>query len=355
MFLVATAAVRLPGHVPSPDFARDWPPLARWDSGWYWQIATGGYTYDAKELQNNVAFYPLYPLMVRAISKTTGMPIFGAGIFLSLVSLTLALVLFADLVRDWAYPGETAFLSVTALLCFPTAFFFAAFYSESLFLLSTITAIWGAQRRRWAISGIGAAAAGMTRFNGFLILLPVAAYGWAEWRRTSKFGKPVMAFGMGIAGLAAYPLYLWRRFGDPLFYLHDHARGGWPQHPGAPWRILGDLPFLLRERLKVPAPDGRLNFWVRIGALALFVVLTVLLARRRRFPEALYLGASLLLILSTGSLESIHRYLVVLFPGFFALGDFLRQRPVAAFAYLFVSTCLQVILLVHYANWVFVA
>jgi hypothetical protein len=355
VFLVAVAASRLPIVRPNFEFAKDWPLLARWDSGWYWQIATGGYHFDPKQLQNNTDFYPLYPVLVRIVSRASSIPVFDAGIAVSLALLLAGLLLFADLIRLWGEPEEAVLPSIAALLCFPAAFFFAAFYTESLFFFSTVLAVWGARRGLWLAAGIGAAASGMTRFNGFLVLIPVAAYAWVAWRRSGSPRGPLAALAMGAMGVVAYPLYLWRRFGDALLYVHDRARGGWPQRTGPPWRLLGNLLIEARQRITVGAPDGRLNFWVRLAVLLLFVGLTVLLAGRRRLPEALYLAATILLILGSGTLDGVHRFFLVLFPGFFALGDFLRKRPVAAFCYFFLAACVQTVLLVHFVNWIFVA
>src|SRR5688572_22754264 len=57
--------------------------LGQWDGGWYLSIARAGYWYRPGE-QSPVAFFPAYPLAIRAVSQT------GLGLSLSGVLLSLA-------------------------------------------------------------------------------------------------------------------------------------------------------------------------------------------------------------------------------------------------------------------------
>src|SRR6185436_18681127 len=64
-------------------------PLARWDSVWYLAIANDGYPADDPR---RTAFFPLYPLLVRAADALVRDPIV-AGALVSLVCFAVALVL----------------------------------------------------------------------------------------------------------------------------------------------------------------------------------------------------------------------------------------------------------------------
>ncbi len=47
--------------------------LLRWDSVWYANIINEGYKYNGDDLvQQSVAFYPLYPLVTKALTIFTG-------------------------------------------------------------------------------------------------------------------------------------------------------------------------------------------------------------------------------------------------------------------------------------------
>src|SRR3954468_14136043 len=64
-------------------------PLARWDSVWYLAIANDGYPADDPR---RAAFFPLYPLLVGAVTALVREPIL-AGALVSLACFAVALVL----------------------------------------------------------------------------------------------------------------------------------------------------------------------------------------------------------------------------------------------------------------------
>lgn len=55
-----------------------WEQFSHWDGKWYVEIATLGYRYADDGQQNSVAFYPLFPLLMRGL-KTIIMQVELAG------------------------------------------------------------------------------------------------------------------------------------------------------------------------------------------------------------------------------------------------------------------------------------
>ena len=128
-----------------------WPPnsgrprgaaLARWDSGWYVAIAESGYEARRRVLgqETNHAFFPLYPALMRGVSKATGLDVARAGALVSALALLGALVLLAAWTRR-RFGEERVWPALVAFLVFPTSFFFAAVYTESLLVLLALAAI----------------------------------------------------------------------------------------------------------------------------------------------------------------------------------------------------------------------
>ena len=334
-----------------PDLMAIAPPLARWDAGWYYQIAHDGYRYDPAAAANNVGFYPLYPLLMRGLGDATGMSLFRAGIVISLAALLAAMLLISTLARD---AGSDEFASLAALLFYPTSFFLAAGYTESLFLLATAGALVAARRARWLLAGLAGAAAALTRFNGFLIVVPLAWFAWDQARARGRWPRAAFA-GMAatVAGAIAFPVYLAIRWGDPLLYVHSKARG-WTQHPKPFWSLAIDV---LREtvaRVRQPGPGGKLMFVLTAGSTVLFLLLTLALFRRRLFPEGLYCAATLVLLLDSGTLDGMHRYVLALFPCFFVLGSWLKRSRAAALGYAWFGCGMGVFLLTRFVHWIFV-
>ena len=119
----------------------------RWDSRWYLQIAEDGYQYTGED-QENVAFFPLYPALIAMITKL-GIPLGLNGFLVSHASFFAALIVFWAYLRS-RFPESESIQkwSLLATVVFPFGFYFRFVYTESLFLLTTITAMYLMERRR---------------------------------------------------------------------------------------------------------------------------------------------------------------------------------------------------------------
>ena len=141
----------------------------RFDALWFLRIADTGYAAG----DGSAAFFPLYPMVVRAFSWLLGGHPLAAGLLVSNLAFLGALIVVYFLTAS-ERSEEAARRTVLYLAIFPTAFFFLAPYSESLFLLLAMTALWGARRERWWIAGVAGALASGTRSLGVLLVLPLA-------------------------------------------------------------------------------------------------------------------------------------------------------------------------------------
>lgn len=289
-------------------------PLARWDSYWYWSIATRGYEWKRDRKMHDVAFFPLTPLLMAAVSRATGLHPFLAGEIVSLASILAAAGLLARLARD---EGFSATAALRALLFFPTAFYFVAAYSEALFLLTTVAFFLALGRRRFAVAALAGTLAALTRPSGILLVVPVAIEMLRAPRR-DRLRYAAVAAGPA-AGLGAFALWQWRRFGTPFAYvITEHS--AWGRHMTWPWLTLARA---LRWKPYRPA---------EFALIAGFAILSLLLLKR--WPAgAAYALASLAFILASGSLVSVARYLVTAFPAFFVIGDALERWPGLDVAY----------------------
>src|SRR5262245_34347514 len=134
---------------------------ARWDAGWYGSIALEGYSFGGNfGRQENIAFFPAFPMLMRAGGYVTGafgvgMPrekrlarLLWSGVFLSVIAFAWAAAYFWRLARDTI--GDAHAASAVALLAaYPFAVFFSAAYTESLFLLGSVAAVYHFRREEW--------------------------------------------------------------------------------------------------------------------------------------------------------------------------------------------------------------
>ena len=155
-----------------------WDRFARWDSGWYYGIAAGGYQY-VEGGRNNLAFFPVYPQLMGMLGRLMGgakHDFYFAGIMISWLSFAAAMPLVYRLARfDLTHRG--ALLATMYAAVFPSAFFFGVVYSEALFYLSLVGAALAMRTQRWIWAGAAAAIMTATRVNGVMFLPALALIG----------------------------------------------------------------------------------------------------------------------------------------------------------------------------------
>lgn len=150
-------------------------PAVRWDSVWLLEIAAGGYAADPAR----TAFFPLYPLLVRAVATPAGWlgaeqgALVIAGIAVSLVAFAAGLWVVHRLC-ELELGRPAADLTVVLVAFFPTAWAFSAVYTESLFLALSAGAIYAGRLGRWRWAGALGALAAATRSTGVLLVVPLA-------------------------------------------------------------------------------------------------------------------------------------------------------------------------------------
>ena len=118
-----------------------WDRFARWDSGWYYGIASGGYNY-VEGGRNNLAFFPVYPQLMGMLGRAMGgaqQDFYFAGILISWLSFAMAMPLLYRLAR-FDLPHQRRVRATMYAAVFPSAYFFGVVYSEALFLLTLVGA-----------------------------------------------------------------------------------------------------------------------------------------------------------------------------------------------------------------------
>jgi hypothetical protein len=196
-------------------------PAARWDAAWYLVIAHYGYRPELDAfsgIASRSAFFPLYPLGLRAISEL-GTPPVLAGVLLSVCALAFALygihrLTTLELKRLTAgRGGDVARLAVLVTAFAPMALYFSAVYSESLYLALSVGVFWYARQGRWACVAVLGALASATRSAGLVLIVPVLIiylYGPREDRDPDSPGGRAVAHGERGLGLSVGARSWWR-------------------------------------------------------------------------------------------------------------------------------------------------
>ena len=206
--------------------------LSHWDGGWYMSIARDGYWYRPGEA-SPVAFFPAYPMMVRALAAL-GLNRWVAGSLISLLCGLGAVLLFGVWCRQVAPNREAAGFAVWVLALYPFAFYlYGVLYSDGVFLLFGIAAFLALEKRQPLLAALLGALATLSRPLAPAIVIGLVARSLEL--RLSKKERPTALDLLPLAaglGLLTYMLFLNSQFQDPLAFVHVQSAPGWDQTPG---------------------------------------------------------------------------------------------------------------------------
>ena len=321
----------------------------RFDGLWFLRIAAAGY----RSGDGSAAFFPLYPLVVRAVSWVIGGHPFAAALLVSNASFLGALCVLYFLTASELSEGA-ARKTVLYLSVFPTSLFFFAPYSESLFLLLAVSSFWAARRDRWALAGILGALAAATRNVG-LILVPALAIEAVHQRREKRRSLlvPLLWSGFVGSGTLLYLAFWWDRIGDWLAPVTRQVN--WERVGMAPWSSLVEG---TRMAFRYP---GRYPgaYWLVDWLIVVPVLVAAVYALFRFRPSyGVYLWAGLLIPLSfvfpDRPLMSMPRFVLPLFPAVWALAELAERRRIPHQAVVAVGAAGLAVLTVLFVNWYYI-
>jgi Gpi18-like mannosyltransferase len=319
VLLVGLAAAVFIGYTPNPGEPSAWriavDPvrnlLARWDAFWYLDIASRGYQWNGNTLeQQNVVFFPLFPLLMRVGGAAIGGHPLIAGLVVSLAAFLPALCYFWRWTADRA-GADAATGAVWLLSAFPSAIFFSAVYTESLYLLIAVSACYYAERHLFGRTAMAGVIAGLVRPNGLVLSIPIGWFAFAGHREGQHVTSRIAAVVAPVAGVVCFSAYLMWRTGDATAWLTDQA--AWPDNFG------------------VSASDAArapINFWWVPNAASLGLVLIALAPLTTLLGAAfgLFVVGNIAPALVRHGLLSMGRFCSVLFPVFAWLATRVRGR-----------------------------
>lgn len=223
-----------PPEAPPPEYGRWERHFATWDAKHYLYLATHGYAPEVR----SIAFYPLWPILIRTCTPLLGGNPVWAGLVLANVFSLVAWFWFHRITAR-RYGEAAANGSLAFLLAFPGALFFQFIYTEALFFLLLMALWWGLERRRWTVATVAALLLPLTRGVGVFAVLPVGWHllhsrGFRLWRKrqqaaagtdsgctpeeagvTRALPVPWGLLVAPVAGWGVYLLLMWHWTGNP--------------------------------------------------------------------------------------------------------------------------------------------
>ena len=283
--------------------------LAMVGDPWFYRwIAISGYESQTPDRapKNTWAFFPLYPLLIRALGGGgSRFPIVAMAI--SNAALLFALLAVAAAGRALGLADEEAERAAWYIALFPTSYFFSLPMTESIFLLLSASSFLAAARERWWASGIAGGLASATRVIG-ICLLPALLL--LPYQRSSRPARRHLWLLLVPLGIAAFVAFLYVRAGDPLAFVHAQTLWGRVSSPAID---LSALP----KGLVISKPWNFVALNVSAGLLMIAAGVSFLI--RRQWSFAAYTLLSVAVPLSSGSVQSLARYALVDFPMFYWL------------------------------------
>jgi len=229
---IAVAILLIAPLLPSPPNSAaatfSWQAFSAWDSIWYHRIAIYGYEYAVDHKQHSIAFFPLFPLVIRTL-MTVGLPFEVAGILVNNLAFLAALITLYFWV-DERY-GQSAARWATATLAWcPYSLYGTVIYTEGLFLLCSTAALRAFDKKQHLWAAFWGALSTATRVSGVMLIPAFLVVAWKERRGAKAYLASLAAGG----GLLLLSLYCQIKFGDALAFFH--AQKAWRPSYGFAWQ-----------------------------------------------------------------------------------------------------------------------
>jgi hypothetical protein len=323
------------------------PLSTRWDAGWYLRLAQGGYQYpnlmaDGDVGASNLAYFPLFPWLVRQLGATGLLSVGQALVVVSWVGGLLAV--WAIFAVGHALYGRGAGIALAALWGIaPASLTLTMGYPEGLFTAAAAAALFFLIRRRPVWAGLAAVVAGLLRPSAVAVIAMVGVYflveigRWLALRRSHRAkaatssgaepqtepdpdrprpGRAFLGAVLSTLGLGAFLVYVGMRTGEVFGYFTVQAQ--WGQQPAAGfadyWRAV--------ERGLLESPSATLIPVTLAACLGYLLLFGLIVFDRRLVWASVY--AAVLLVLSLTHVTFQHVYARQLLPAFVLLIPLVR-------------------------------
>jgi len=307
---------------------------AAWDSEYYLSIASVGYDDPAIEgipvdfawgynqrfcvpseeancTSRNYAFFPLYPWLtwivalplrifpITVIARTT-----LAAVIVSLLGALGAMLGLYFMSRK-SLGEEGGVRAAFYLLIFPSGFFLAQVYTESLFLGLTFGALACLLERKWGWAALLAALAVWARPGGAILLLPMAIV-WLMDKAWQGGWKSVLTRGLAaLSPVLSYGVWSLTPLADKFHFVEEH-------YFGRGLLAIGPSVGAWSQALLTFAQDNsqaKFYYALEFAALGLAVLTCILLLKER--PEISPFGLAMVFFAFTsGSSQGMVRYVL---------------------------------------------
>lgn len=350
-------------YIPLPNSPGIWiiknsifDPLLRWDVGWYLSIINDGYQYNPLlHQQQNIAFFPLYPILVRELSNITGITNYVIGIIISNLFLFIALcVIFFIIQTQHIKTKINPYIPIFLICFFPMSFFYSTLYTESLFLMLAALTFYFIFKNKIILASIFVGFASATRNIGILLLLPIIYKivfldNHIECNWKVKLLKIFSTSFIGSTGLMSFILFQYLKFGQWNAFIQIQHEWGRKVNNSIFVSFGNSFHETIINLISIN-PHSLDSIILIIG-----LILCLNLVRKKQYYIYLiWIVPSIIIPLSTGTTTSLSRYIMVLFPLYIYFVELIDNSPLVLNLIIPLSSALLAIYSALYSRWIFV-
>ena len=290
------------------------------DANWYRRIAVLGY---GRSGRTSVRFFPLYPLLTRALTALPGISADIGLLVIANVAAFVALALIHRLVVVETGDKETAARSAWWLAMLPAAFVLSMGYADSLLLVTSLAMFLALRSGRFAAAAGAGVLTGLCRPVGLLLAVPALIEALRGLRQVPvrQWWWRVAAVVSAPAGAVAY--LIWSKVHDGSFFLPLSAQVSSSNRGG-----LADPFTTVASDLRDLVHGDHLGTALHAPWAIFFVAMAVVLLRRWPISYGAYAAVTLAITLTAPNLTSFERYALGCFPFALAVATLTAHRRV---------------------------
>lgn len=334
--------------------------LSAYDGPQYLDIAYFGYEIIGEVDSKKYAFFPFYPLLIKVFAPLFNGNYTLSALLISLLAHLFGFILFFKLLNLEKTDEKGSWLSLKYFLIYPTAIFFLATYTESLFFLLSVLTFFLLRKKKFYLSALTGFLGALTRPPGILLFIPfvlelfffLKETGFKNFLKSSIREKAKIITPLFVPlGTLSYFFYLKLITGN--FNSYFEALAYWKRSELS----LKNVFTVLFDRITNFASLPLHSFYASkldLIFVLFFLSLLLIFYKKIRFSYFAY-GLSLIFLpLLSGQTMSLMRYLSVCFPVFIILGKITKKNKVLDFILTLIFILLLSVFSLKFFNWYWV-
>ena len=285
--------------------------LTSWDGAWYYRIIRDGYPgvvppdISYFDPQARAAFFPVYPMLVRAMDFVLpGGDVF-AGITVNFLIGAGGIWVTGLLARE-IFGERVGYRAMLLMVFFPGSFVLSFTYSEATLILVAAASLLFLLRRQWLLAGILAAIGTATRPNGLALVAACAVASFVAIR-THRDWRSLVAPVLAPLGFIGFQVFLRLHAGEWVWFRVQ--REAWDEGTSFGLTAIRNTAEAITRPLSSPT-----DIITAVSFFTAIVMLVIMYKRRLPWPLMAFVLVVLAMMILPNTVTARPRFLYTAFP-----------------------------------------